>query len=423
MCIPRTIVPRTCLVIVVCLFASTRVMADTNLMGDIFGTSYHVVLRDAESFDKSDISATIQSRLEAIDALMSTYRIDSEVSQFNLSEPGDWFSVSSETAQLVDRAQAISKQTEGAFDITVGPAVALWNFGVDAKTQFVVPTEEEINATLSRVGYDKLEVRLDPPAIRKSTAGLKIDLSAVAKGYAVDAVCETLADIDHYMVEIGGEVRVRGTRRDGSPWRIGLEAPTKDAREVDSIVTLQNEAMATSGDYRNFHEQDGVTYSHTIDPKTARPVSHQLGSVTIVADDCATADALATALLVMGPGRGKEWAEVNAVKALLVSRNGDQLVRATTPGFPQLNVQPSKADQQSEANNSYIGMFVATAVIFGLAVLAMSIGTIVANRRLQGSCGGMAGLKDAGGNTICDMCTKPSTECSGEPQEESVTTG
>ena len=195
MCIPRTIVPRTCLVIVVCLFASTRVMADTNLMGDIFGTSYHVVLRDAELFDKSDISATIQSRLEAIDALMSTYRIDSEVSQFNLSEPGDWFSVSSETAQLVDRAQAISKQTEGAFDITVGPAVALWNFGVDAKTQFVVPTEEEINATLSRVGYDKLEVRLDPPAIRKSTAGLKIDLSAVAKGYAVDAVCETLADI------------------------------------------------------------------------------------------------------------------------------------------------------------------------------------------------------------------------------------
>jgi len=421
--IPRKTVVQAGFAILVCVLASASAVADTNLTGDIFGTSYHVVLRDAETIDKSQVAGAVQERLDEIDALMSTYRIDSEVSRFNLAEPDDWVSVSLETAQLVERAQAISRQTGGAFDITVGPAVALWNFGVDARTSFVLPADEEVASTLSRVGYDKLDVRLDPPALRKSVAGLNIDLSAIAKGYAVDAVCETLAEIGHYMVEIGGEVRVRGTRRDGSPWRIGLEAPTKDTRELDSIVSLDNEAMATSGDYRSFHEHDGVTYSHTIDPKTARPVTHQLGSVTLVADDCATADALATAILVMGPERGKEWAEVNAVKALLVSRDGDQLVRVTTTGFPKPNVQRSKADQESEATSSFIGMFIATAVIFGIAVLAMSLGTIIANRRLQGSCGGMAGLKDAGGKTICDMCTKPSPECSGEPQEESATTG
>ena len=415
---------QTSLAILLCLIVSATTFADTNIMGDIFGTSYRVVLRDAEPIEKSEVVSAIQDRLDEIDALMSTYKIDSEVSQFNLHKSDEWFPVSAETAKLVERAQAISKQTDGAFDITVGPAVALWNFGVDAGVQFVLPTEEQVTATLQTVGYSKLEVQLEPPALRKSVDTLKIDLSAIAKGYAVDAVCETLGEIDHYMVEIGGEVRVRGTRRDGSPWRIGLEAPTKDAREVDSIVTLNNEALATSGDYRNYHEHDGETYSHTIDPQTARPVTHQLGSVTIVAEDCATADALATAILVMGPEDGKAWAETNGVKAFLVSRAGDQLDRVATTDFPTPNVQPSKATQESEATSSFWGMFVATAVIFGLAVLAMSVGTIVANRRLQGSCGGMAGLKDAGGKTICDMCTKPTPECSGEPQEqESAVTG
>ena len=384
------------------------------LTGTTFGTSYMVKVIDEDPIEIERLESAIRIRLEQIDQRMSTYREDSEVSRFNHTAPGEWFPVSEETARLVQRATELSQMTSGAFDVTVGPVVTLWNFGAGtAEHRFQVPSDELIASTRDRVGYENLAVQLDPPALKKSVDGLEVDLSAIAKGYAVDAVAELLHEYPNYMVEIGGEVRTKGSRNLGKGWRIGLEWPTRNERRVDSIITLNDQALATSGDYRSFQVQDGVTYSHTMDPATGRPVKHSMASATVLADDCATADALATALLVMGPERGQAFAVENNICALLVMRNDDQvnsdskLTHVATSGFPM--------GQDSPASTNYVGTFLITAVVFGVALLAMSIGTIVANRRLQGTCGGMAGLKDQGGKTICELCTKPSPECTGEP--------
>lgn len=386
------------------------------LQGNVFGTSYSITLHSDTAIDAVAVQEEVDARLDEIDRLMSTYRDDSEVSRFNRSPATTWISVSLETASLVQRAIAISEQTDGAFDTTIGPLVALWNFGAGASEgRFEPPTDAKVRETLQLVGFQKMKVRLDPPSLWKEVAGLQLDLSAIAKGYAVDQVGSILAEFDHVMVEIGGEVLTRGVRPDGGPWRIGLEAPVPNARRVDAIIPLKDQALATSGDYRNFHTHGGVTYSHTVNPKTGRPVDHQLASVTVLASTCENADALATALSVMGPERGRDWANQASIQAMLVSRSTGGLVTETTADFPKVNVG------SEPAKSNYFGMFLVTAAVFGIAILAMSVGTIVANRRLQGSCGGMAGLKDSGGKTICDMCTKPSAECSGEPTDEQAT--
>ena len=382
--------------------------------GRTFGTSYMIKVIDEQPIEAEKLESTILQRLDEIDAKMSTWREDSEVVQFNKAPAGEWFAVSSETAELVGHAIELSEETQGAFDVTVGPAVALWNFGAQTQDQFRIPTDEQINTTLERIGYQKLATRAEPPGLKKSVGGLEIDLSAIAKGYAVDAVAELLDEYPNFMIEIGGEIRTKGSRDLGRGWRIGLEAPVRNERRVDSTINLHDDAMATSGDYRSFHMHNGKTYSHTIDPQTARPVEHQLAAVTVLAKDCTTADAMATALLVMGPEKGQEFANEHNVRALLISRvsneGNEEYSRTVAANFP------TAAEEQTAAPG-YWKTFLITAAVFGLAIVAMSIGTIIANRRLQGSCGGMAGIKDAGGNTICDMCTKPSPECTGEPTD------
>ena len=380
---------------------------EVEISGSVFGTTYRIRVRDDASMDRALIESRIHQRLSEIDERMSTYRDDSEVSRFNQFHADEWFEVSVETGQLVERALEISAQTDGAFDVTVGPLVALWNFGAQASGKFEPPSDVQIAETLTRVGYDKVEVRDDRQAIRKHQPGVELDLSAIAKGYAVDAVCEVLQDYPHFMVEIGGEVRTKGSRSVGDGWWIGVEAPTKGKFHVDRVVALSNEAMATSGDYRNFFEYNGVTYSHTIDPKSGHPVTHDLASATVIAADCATADALATALLVMGPDRGAGFAKQGDLKVLLASRKNGSLL-ANEHNFPTDVREPNGGFQAFRT-------FLIAAAVFGIAVLAMSLGTIIANKRLKGTCGGMAGLQDSGGKTICELCTKPSPECSGEP--------
>lgn len=381
------------------------------ISGAIFGTTYSVKL-DSSRAVRKDLQAAIESRLNQIDALMSTWRDDSDVSRFNLSTSTDWYAVDAETAAVVDRAQEISRATNGMFDITVGPAVRLWNFGSGGTDEFAVPSDKLIAETLAIVGHDRLEARIAPPAIRKSVPGLRIDLSAIAKGYAVDAVAELLlkSSYDSFMVEIGGEVRAQGRKHDGSSWRIGLESPKRNAREIEAVVSLNDVALATSGDYRNFFELDGQIYSHTIDPRTARPVTHGLAAVSVIAEDCASADAFATAMLAMGPEVGAAWAKQNQISAMFFVRSANNIERVATSGFPQLEVATRDMER---AEGSFLQLFLATAVVFGIAILAMSVGTIIANRRLKGSCGGMAGLKDSHGKTVCEMCTRPSPECAG----------
>ena len=387
------------------------------MSGRIFGTTYNISAR-GESIDKDSLQQAIEVRLNEIDARMSNWRDDSDVSRFSKAEPDIWFPVQRETADVVAAAKKMSDETDGAFDVTVAPLVRLWNFGAGTDGNFTPPTPEQITETLSRVGHQHFEIQLDPPALRKRVASLELDLSAIAKGYAVDQVGTLLRDqqIDHYMIEIGGEILCRGTNRDGSPWRIGLEAPERGKRRVASIVPLNNEGLATSGDYRNYFEHDGVTYSHTINPKTGRPVEHNLAAVTVIAEECMVADAMATAILAMGPDAGLDWAESRDVKAMLMQRTESGAVRTMTSQFPAPNVQPATAKNNSSAD--FLRMFLITVTIFGIAIAAMAIGTIVSNRRLQGSCGGMAGLSDEKGQTICDMCTRPSAECSGNPEAD-----
>lgn len=395
----------------------TRGGDSVRINGRIFGTTYNISAR-GDSLDKEALSKAIENRLNEIDARMSNWRNDSDVSRFSVADPNAWFAVEKETAQVVAAAKNMSIETDGAFDVTVAPLVRLWNFGAGAAGSFTPPTPEQIAEVLSQVGHQHLDIQLDPPALRKRVAGLELDLSAIAKGYAVDQVGALLLNrqVDHFMVEIGGEVLCHGTNRDGSSWRIGLEAPDRNERRVDSIISLSNEGLATSGDYRNFFDHNGITYSHTISPQTGKPVEHNLAAVTVISDQCMLADAMATAILSMGPQAGLDWAKDHNVKAMLIQRTNDQPVRSMTSDFPTPNIQPSTAS--NNPSSDFLRMFLITVAIFGIAIIAMAVGTIVSNRRLQGSCGGMAGLSDEQGRTICDMCTRPSSECSGNPEAD-----
>ena len=394
-----------------------------SISGRTMGTTYRITI-DGTRQDNIPVDL-IESRLAEINSRMSTYDPDSEVTRFNRAAANDWFPVSAETAALVVRAKQISARTDGAFDITIGPVLRLWNFGAGTSGKsFSPPTSAAINAALKLVGYEKLEVRQSPSALRKTVEGLEIDLSAIAKGYAVDEVMAILKEqgITAAMVEIGGEMRVAGTKSDGSAWRVGVEAPIQDRRAMHSVIQPQEAGIASSGNYRNFQQADGKTYSHTIDPRSGQPVQHLPSSVTVVCDDCALADAYATALAVMGMTDGLDWANTNGGLALYIEgdeESGFNVSKSDSWNIPlEINPEfstPQKA-AESESKNmvSIFLIFGAATAVFGIALVGMAIGVIVSNRRIKGSCGGMAGMKDEHGNTLCEGCTIPSPECRGE---------
>ena len=308
------------------------------LTGPTMGTTWQVKLAALpQGTSRDELQDGIEQLLDRVNDLMSTYRPDSELSRFNRYEGPEWFEVSAETVKVAAAAQQISGATGGAFDVTVGPLVNLWDFGPDQRDRRV-PGDDELAKARARVGYEMLEVRDDPPALRKSRPDLYVDLSAIAKGFGVDQVAEHLDRIgsNSYFVEIGGEIRTRGAKPGGDPWRIGIEAPTADRLDAQSarrILELHNRAVATSGDYRNYWEKDGRRFSHTIDPRTGRPVEHQLASVTVVADDCMTADGWATALMVLGPDEAYNSAVQQGLAALFIIREEEGFVERSTPPF------------------------------------------------------------------------------------------
>jgi thiamine biosynthesis lipoprotein len=275
---------------------------------------------------------------------MSTYQESSELSRFNAAERMDWVAVSPELARLVDTALAVSAATGGAFDVTVGPLVNLWGFGPEV-TADQIPAQTEIDAARARIGWQKLQARAEPAALRKSLPDLYVDLSAIAKGHGVDRIANVLDDagLTDYLVEIGGELRGRGFNAEGQPWQIAVERPEPNRRAVLRVVALADLAMATSGDYRNFFELEGRRWSHTIDPATGRPVDHALASVTVLAERCAEADAWATALLVLGPEKGLAMAEERDLAALFVERLDDGLRVTESSAFRQRQDGPEPA--------------------------------------------------------------------------------
>ena len=306
------------------------------LSGATMGTRFSVTIaQPLEAPLREQLQRQIEAELDAVENAMSTYVVHSDISRFNASTSTGWFPVGEDTCRAVETAQRVSRLSDGAFDVTVGPLVNLWGFGPDP-VQLEPPPRSAIEAALERVDYRRLHTDCEQPALRKDRKDVYVDLSASAKGYAVDRLAELLdsRNVERYLVEIGGELRLRGLNADGEQWSIAIETPSDGERAVGRIIRLSDKAMATSGDYRNFFEYRGKRYSHTIDPRTGRPTTHGLASVTVIGDNAAFADALATALLVLGPTEGFDLAAREGLPAYFQVRRSEGFVERQTPDFP-----------------------------------------------------------------------------------------
>jgi thiamine biosynthesis lipoprotein len=310
----------------------------TSFGGLTMGSTWTVKLAAAER-DVASLQAVVQSALDAVDQQMSIYRPESELSQFNRAGAGS-FALSEDLALVLAAAGRISAWSGGAFDVTVAPLVEEWGFGVRGVRR--VPSPAKIAEGRRRVDWRALTVDPGRRQAVKALAGLQADLGGIAKGYGVDRAAAALEarGVHHYMVEAGGEVRTRGVNANGEPWRIGIEQPDALPQRARWAVPLSGLAMATSGDYRNYFFEGGRRYSHEIDPVAGEPVRNALASVTVVADDCLHADAMATALIVMGPERGRTLAESTGIAAHFIERRPDGTLRdAMTPAFAALRAE------------------------------------------------------------------------------------
>ena len=312
-----------------------------DLSGNTMGTTFNITLvaPPAEA-DLDLLQVSIHEKLEHIENIASTYRSESELSRFNANPSTDWIRVTPEFCEMIAAAQDVSFATDGAFDITIGPLVNLWGFG-PTESEHELPTDEEVAATRLNVGNVKLQTNCERSMLRKTIASVYVDLSGWAKGYAVDEIA-TLLDarqLTNYLVEIGGELRVSGHNAEQRKFAIAVEKPLPNNDMDYSILRLSNVAVATSGDYRNFYEHDGQRYSHTIDPRTGRPVKHDLTGVTVVTTSTAYADAMATALLVLGPEEGPGLAEHLDLASYFLVRTDHGIEEISTSQFAQLRQQ------------------------------------------------------------------------------------
>lgn len=291
--------------------------------GDAMGTTYTVL------GDCALPAARLDAALRQVNRQMSTYDPDSELSIFNRAGVGETVHVSVALAEVATAAQALAERTGGAFDATVAPLVALWGFG--ARAQAHAPTAAQVDAARSRVGHRKVRVEAAPPRLLKQ-APATLDLSAIAKGYAVDQLAELLrsSKCADFLVELGGEVRTAGTAPGGGRWQVAVESP--DGGQL-ATLRLRDGAVATSGDYGQHRVVDGKRVSHIIDPRTGHPVRHQTASVTVVAATAMEADGLATALLVLGAREGLAFAARRDVAAMFVVRQDDGFAIRETPSL------------------------------------------------------------------------------------------
>ena len=303
--------------------------------GSTMGTTYSIkVAGFPESVDLEQIQGEIEALLVRVNQSMSTYIPDSEISRINRSDGTAPIPVSSMMFDVLTESLRISVLSKGALDMTVAPLVNLWGFGADPKTT-AIPDDQKIKSLLKQTGYKKIRVTGTPLTISKSHPKLTIDLSAIAKGYAVDQVSLLLESkgLANYLVEIGGEIRTNGFKIDQAPWIVGIERPVSGERVIQQVISIGNRSMATSGDYRNYFEENGKRFSHLIDPNSGRPIEHKLVSASVVHQSCMTADGFATAFMVMGTGSAYELATKQnlAVYFLVKTESGFEV--KTTPAF------------------------------------------------------------------------------------------
>lgn len=301
------------------------------LSGSTMGTSYHITLMNAPyDINTIDLQQDIDIELAGLVQTFSHYEENSELSRLNQAPLKQWHQVSPELLEVLNTAKNISELSGGAFDVTAGKLLQLWGFG-RATGNDEIPDDNAITSALDDIGYIYLEINHNSASVKKNR-DIIIDLSAIAKGYAVDRIAELLNKrrIENYMVEIGGEVRARGLNPKHKPWRLGVINPdllnsdnTASGATPLAAVNIQDSAVATSGDYFNYFEKDGVRYSHTLNPKTGKPITHNLASITVIADTVMYADAWATALNVLGYEAGNRLAESQGIKAYFVWREID----------------------------------------------------------------------------------------------------
>lgn len=310
--------------------------SETVVSGASQGTTWHIkmVLKDA-SLSAEEIRGDADAVFRHVDERLSNWRNDSEISRFNQSKDMDWHSVSPEIILLTTLAHEIYEKTHGCFDLTVKPLFDLWGF---ARHELKVPAPNEIAQIRTHIGMDKLEIDPALGRMRKKDPAIEISMDSIAQGYTVSVLSQLLENrgIQDYLVEIGGEMKVKGHKADGSAWRVAIEKPTPMTREIQRVLELSSSsgvAVMTSGTYRNFQESGGQTYSHIIDPRTGAPVTHRLLSTTVLHDDPTLADAWSTALLCMGEIEGSKLAESEHLRTLFIYREADLLKEQMSPEF------------------------------------------------------------------------------------------
>ncbi len=314
----------------------------TRFSGYAMGTTYNVVIISNNPEIREKAQNIINDTIKRIDSHLSNWNPDSEISKFNKSKENHSFNISPMLLDVMVIGNQVHEESNGFFDVTLAPIINLWGFGAKNGDK-TIPTKEEISTKLFQTGQNRqLKLDVESSSLTKLNSNVTISLSAIAKGYGIDQIAKGLTSlgIDNFLVEIGGDLITRGKNPHGLAWQIGIEQPDNSGKEIQKLVKLNNIAMATSGDYRNYFEEDGVRYSHIINPKNGYPITHNTVSVTVLAENATLADAWATALLAIGEKQGMKLAEQNMIAALFIvnqkDNSGQKYITKTSSAFQNL---------------------------------------------------------------------------------------
>lgn len=406
MTFPHNNSPHFCLVFVFAMVVGTGTFfvnpagaEEKKFRGITMGTEWNVTVMAEAGLDAdAALQDKIQAVLDAVDARMSTWKPDSELSRINATQDiSEDIPLSPELAGVLMAALDVSSKTDGAYDITVGPLVNLWKFGPGGRDEpFVQPTKEQILAAKESVGWQALEI-LTPEEgrflLRRKKPGLYIDLSSIAKGYGVDQVTETLLaeGFSRFMVEVGGEVRVGGRKAAGRPWKIGIENPLAPDGRLYGSAELENTAMASSGGYRNFQKlENGRIASHIIDPRTGMPVEHRLKlvGVSVLHESCMVADAWATALSVLRPDEAEASIVAQKLRVLLLSEKNREVqgVIADFPLTPHVGVVETIFPDVKRVERKWLPTLLVTIGIFLFFFVAVGLNHLLGRRKMMCAC-------------------------------------
>jgi len=340
---------RPALVLVVLLWALVGcgpAEKSVRLEGSIFGTSWSLVYVPEEiSPESSVIEASVLEAFEVVDFEMNTYVPDTALSRFNQMPVGEVIEMGWDFAYLLSEAQRITRLSDGAYDVTVGPLLDLWGFGPQGPKAY--PSEQEIEEAKAVTGWSFIDWNPTNRQLSKRKSGVEIELSSIAKGYAVDLGADALDElgIQNFLLEVGGEMQARGVSPRGDLWRVAIERPEMARSGVQAALSITDVGIATSGDYRNYFEVDGIRYSHLIDPRTGYPIRHDLVSVTVIHPSTAIADAWATAMAVMGSEASLALAEARQMAVYVIRRSGDTLSSQWSSKFEQYLESPDGSSE------------------------------------------------------------------------------